>query len=67
MWQLMHMSGQGYTLGVSSPEKEPFVPMGSRVDPRASFDGAEERKISAHASSRAHNPWSSNLELSHYF
>jgi len=34
------MSGHIHTLSASSPENKEFVPMGNRVNPRASLNGA---------------------------
>ena len=60
----MQMSGHVHTLSASSPGNKEFVPMGNRVNPRASLDGAEKREISVYASTRTHNPWNSCLGLS---
>jgi len=52
----MQIGGHIHNLNSSSPVKEPFVPIGNRVKPRASLDGTEKRKISAFARIRTHYP-----------
>ena len=42
----MQTSGHIHTLSASSPGNKEFVPVGNRVNTRASLNGAEKRKIS---------------------
>jgi len=55
-WQLKQKSGHFHNLSASSPRKKQFVPIRKRVNPRASLDDAEKRKISPSASTRTNNP-----------
>jgi hypothetical protein len=52
---MMQKSGHFHTISDSTTGKVQFVPIGNRVNHRASLDGAEKRKISAYASTRTHN------------